>query len=107
MRKVSAILIALTMMFCTVPLSAKDSACIAEVATLKTEIAKLKLESALKDLTLIEEQKKPFNALAVRLVEEYYRAAGKTREGYDLNLQTLEFSKRPAQPEAKPPTVEK
>ena len=117
MRKVSAILIALTMMFCMAAFAQeaateKDAAPLidksaVELAALKLENVKLKLSNAIQGLTLLQAQQKEINDAAVKYVEEYYAMSGKSRAEYDLNLQTLEFSKRPARPEAKLPPQEK
>ena len=117
MRKVSAILIALTMMFCMAafaqePVPKKDAAPLIDPNTvtieqLKLENVRLKLSNAIQGLTLLQAQQKEVNDAAIKLVEEYFAMSGKSRAEYDLNLQTLEFSKRPAPPEAKSPPEEK
>jgi len=85
-----------------------------EVAALKLDNLKLRVQGRIKDVTAmqlqlqamqaqaakIQDDLKAANDDAVRLVGDWYAANGKKRDEWDINLATLEFTKR-EQPEKK------
>jgi hypothetical protein len=82
----------------------------AEVTTLRLENLRLRTQSRIKDVqaiqlqlqalqaqaTKLQEEQQRANDDALKLIEEWYKANGKTRSEWDLNLTTMEFAKREA-----------
>jgi TolA-binding protein len=89
----------------------------AEIDALKMDNLRLRTQSRIKDVQALQLQLQTLQAQAnqiqgdiqranddaVKLIEEWYKANGKTREGWDLNLATLEFSSRAEKAKPKEP----
>jgi hypothetical protein len=97
------------------PPAAKDQAS-SEVAVLKLDNLRLRVLNKVKDVAVLQGQLQTIQAQAakiqgdlkvandeaLRLIDEWYTANGRSRAEWDINLATMEFTRRPTTDVEKP-----